>query len=163
MFLQSSNLKLSTCGGWFPKKTNSFSPWSGILMDQKCQKMQLVLTCQIFNPKSLPFYLRRFLIRVSTNTLLLEADNSFLNIMKKILYVEIGVLIDQKWQKCYSMLQPVILENYIFEFLYQCLNWQWYFNSFFLEGTIFDFVLSIGILMVRKRKRVNLTLMFRRS
>ena len=50
---------------------------------------------------------------------------------EKFLYVEIGVVIDQKWQNCFSywvisILQLVLLENYRFEFLYQDLNWPWY-------------------------------------
>jgi len=39
-----------------------------------------------------------FSINLSISTLLLEADLSLLNIMKIMLYVEIGVLIEQKWQ-----------------------------------------------------------------
>ena len=76
-------------------KNHWFFPCSGILMDQKCQEMLLVLKCQhklIF----LQIYLLRFSIKVSMHTLLAEADFSFPNIMNNLLYVEIGVLIDQK-------------------------------------------------------------------
>ena len=83
-------------------KIFGFSPFSGFLMDQKCQKMLLVLTCQDTQTQFSSLLLASFYHQGSIETLLLETDCSFLNIMINILYVETRVLIDQKWQKCYS-------------------------------------------------------------
>ena len=44
-------------------------------------------------------YLLRFSIRVSIGSFLLEVDCSFLNILKNVLDVGIGVLMERKWQK----------------------------------------------------------------
>ena len=88
--------------------------------------------------------------------------------MKNNLYVEVGVMIDQKWQKCLSnwdisIFQLVFLENYRLDFFYQGLNWCWYIFRCFLGGTISDYVPSMGILVNRKCKMVHLTIIFRRS
>ena len=44
-FVQDLNQALSTCWS-IPLKLDGFSPCSGILMDQKCQKLLLVVTCR---------------------------------------------------------------------------------------------------------------------
>ena len=49
----------------------------------------------------LQFYLLIFPFNVSSDSFLLEADCSFLKIMKFVFYIGIGVLIDQMWQKFY--------------------------------------------------------------
>ena len=42
-----------------------------------------------------------FSIRLSSDSFLLEVNFWFSNILKFVFHIEIGVLIDQKWQKCY--------------------------------------------------------------
>ena len=86
----------------FPFKMINCISCSGILMDQKCEKM-LFLTCLNVQTQisSLP-YLLRFTIKESIEFFFsFEADYLFLNILKIILYIGIKMLIDHKWQKCY--------------------------------------------------------------
>ena len=74
-----------------------FHPCSGILVDQKCQKVMLVLTCldnQTHVSSTLPLH---FSFKVSMGRFLLEAGCLFLNVMEFVLCIGIGVLIDQKF------------------------------------------------------------------
>ena len=128
-FLKTPNLNHSTCDGTFRQKSFVL-PCNGILMDQNCQKILVVLTCQDIQTHISSAPIVSFSIKLSINTPLREADYLFPNIMKNIYYVEIGVLVDQKWQKYYSywvvsLFHLTLLDNYRFEFLYQGLNWQW--------------------------------------
>ena len=99
----------------------------GNLTDQKCRKALLLLTCQViqthFYSALFASFFHQVVIRYSFN----RGGASFLKLMKKILFVQIGVLVDQKWQKFYSywvisFLQLIFLKNYRFELFYQGVN-----------------------------------------
>ena len=64
-------------------------------VDNKCQ---IALSFDSFSSSSFGF----FSIKVSNSRFLLEADYSFLKLLKSVLYIGIGILIGQKWQKCYQ-------------------------------------------------------------
>ena len=72
-----------------------------------------------------------------------------LSTLKYDLYIGIGILIRQKWQKCLyfrhiSKFQLVLLENYTFEFLYQVLNWLFHTATRLLHWTISGLIPYIG-------------------
>ena len=103
-----------------------FPPRSGFLLGQNCQKMLKILTCQGIQNHISSAPLASF-FHQGISTLSVQEDNLFLKIMENILYGEIGVLIDQKWQKCFSywvilIVQLFLLKNYQFEVFYQGLK-----------------------------------------
>ena len=72
-------------------------------------------------------YLIFISMKVSTNSFILEACCSFLIISKLDLCLGIGILIGQKWKKCFlfrhiSKFQLILLEKYGFEVFYQILS-----------------------------------------
>ena len=79
-----------------------------------------------------------------------EADCSFLSISKFNLYIGIGILRGQKWQKWFQFrhflkFQVVLLENYSCEFFYQVLNWRLHTTTGILLWKISGFILYIGL------------------
>ena len=69
-------------------------------MEQKCQKVHLVLpqlSIQNFTSSTLPISL--FHQGVNLDKFIAEANCSLFSISKYNLYIGIGILIEQKWQK----------------------------------------------------------------
>ena len=90
----------------------------------------------IFKEKFLQLYLLHFPFSVSIEGSSLEADHSFLDIIKFVLYTGIGILTGWKRQKCYQyryilILQLILFWNYSFEPFYQGLHWRCYFSDEF--------------------------------
>ena len=93
-----------------------FSSCIGNLTDQKGRKALLPLTCHDIQTHLYSALLASFFHQVVNRYSFNRGGASFLKMTKKILFVEIGVLVDQKWQKFYSywvilMLQLIFLEN----------------------------------------------------
>ena len=79
-----------------------------------------------------------------------ETDCLFLNISESDLYIGIGMLIGQKWQKWLkfrhiSKFQLLLLQNYSFEFLYQVLNWRFHTTTWLLQWSISGFFPHIDL------------------
>ena len=145
------NLKLSNCFGRFLLKNFDLSLCSGILMDRKCRKVLLVLIGPNFWNSFYQFHLRNFSTEESMDSFRIETDYTFQTILKFVLYIRIGILIGQKWQKCYqykhiSIFQLIFLENYSCECLSQCLIRRFHTFRWLLSSTISSLVPHIGIL-----------------
>ena len=87
---------------------------------------------------------------VSLGSFIPEADCSFLGISKYDIYIGIGILRGQKWQKWFrfryiSKFQLVLLENYSCDFLYQFLNLRFHTSTWLLLWRICAFVPYIGL------------------
>ena len=87
---------------------------------------------------------------VTLDSFIPGTDCSFPNILKYDVYIGIGILISQKWQKCFlfrhiSNFQLILLENYSFEFLFQVLNWRFHTTTWLLEWRISKFIPYIGL------------------
>ena len=150
----------------FSVRTHCFSPCIGMLIGQKCRKMLLVLACQDLQTHFLQLYLPCFSIKVSIDTLLLDAEYWLENIMKNIIRGEASA----HWPKMAKVLLlgyldiPTRLSGDLQIWIFVSISESiLIFFRCFLQGTISDCVPSIGILMVAKCRRVHLTFIFRRS
>ena len=77
-----------------------FVPLCGILRDQACEKVLFswhTSVVKLILPQLYPFSF--FPLGVNLDSFIAEADCSFLDLLKYDLYIGIGILIGQKWQK----------------------------------------------------------------
>ena len=86
----------------FPSQIFDLLPCSGILMEQKCQKVTFVQTCFDIQTHNYSAYLLNFSSKVSIDSFFLDAHNSSLNFRKFVLYIRIRILSGQNGQKFYQ-------------------------------------------------------------
>ena len=105
------------CNPCVPEIADLFVNWAHFVFQNSCCSKPTCLSSSFkFWSQSFKLYLLQFCFRVSIDNFLPDVDDSFLNVMKNILYVGIKILFDQNWQKWFhkkgiSKFQSVLSES----------------------------------------------------